>query len=279
MAELPKADLPEADLPEADLPEAGLPGDLSEAELLERVRDRQWFYSFELPDGSLTPTYHDGELDAIHDTRWRMLRQALGQAWPNGAAGRSAVDLASHQGWFAAQLARLGLDRVTGVEQRASHVQDSRLITRLIGLDNVDIVHSDVFDLDTDALGTFDLVLMLGLLYHLENPVGALRLARALCSDLCVIETQVVPGMTGRVDFGSYRFVRPLKGSFGLIDEVDETHGPETGATGICLVPSLEALTWLLAQVGFSQVHVLEPPEDAYEQLRYGKRVMVLARV
>ncbi len=120
---------------------------------------------------------------------------------------------------------------------------------------------------------------MLGLLYHLENPVGALRLARVLCRDLFVIETQVVPGMSGMVDFGSYRFVRPLKGSFGLIDELDETHGPEAGATGICLVPSVEALTWLLEKVGFRDVTVLRPPADAYEQLLYGKRVMVSARV
>ena len=73
--------------------------------------------------------------------------------------------------------------------------------------------------------------------------------------------------------------MRPLKGSFGIIDETAETHGPEASITGICLVPSLEALVWLLHKVGFSRVDVLEPPEDAYEQLRYHKRVMVAAQV
>jgi hypothetical protein len=119
---------------------------------------------------------------------------------------------------------------------------------------------------------------MLGLLYHLENPVGALRTCRELCSGLCVIETQVVPGISGWVDYGSYEFVRPLKGSFGIIDEVDDTHGPEASVTGISLVPSLEALLWILDKVGFSEVRVLPPPVDAYEQLRHHKRVMVAAR-
>jgi hypothetical protein len=73
--------------------------------------------------------------------------------------------------------------------------------------------------------------------------------------------------------------VRPLKGSFGIIDEMDDTQGPEASVTGICLVPSLEALLWLLQKVGFSQARVLEPPEDAYEQLRHHKRVMVAAQV
>jgi hypothetical protein len=122
-------------------------------------------------------------------------------------------------------------------------------------------------------------VLMLGLLYHLENPVGALRIARALTGRLCVIETQVVPGMSGMVDYGSYQFVRPLTGSFGMVDESDETQGPEASVTGICLVPSVEALTWLLHKFGFRRVEVLRPPADAYEQLRYGKRVMVAAEL
>jgi hypothetical protein len=249
------------------------------SDLLEQVHQREWFYTFELPDGSTTRTYHDNQLDAIHDTRWRMLEHTLDGVYPGGFRELTAIDLAAHQGWFTARLARAGLTRVTGVDQRASHVEDASLITRVLGFDDPRFIHSDIFDLDTDALGTFDVVLMLGLLYHLENPVGALRLARALCRDLFVIETQVVPGMSGMVDFGSYRFVRPLKGSFGLIDELDETHGPEAGATGICLVPSVEALTWLLEKVGFRDVTVLQPPADAYEQLLFGKRVMVSARV
>ncbi|MEM1411057.1 MAG: class I SAM-dependent methyltransferase [Pseudomonadota bacterium] len=253
--------------------------DLLDPELLEQVRAREWFYDFPLPDGSRTTTYHAGELDAIHDTRWRLLEHTLDGAYPQGFSELTAIDLAAHQGWFALGMARAGLRQVTCVDQRASHVEDAQLMARVQGQDAMRFLHSDIFDLDTERLGTFDVVLMLGLLYHLENPVGALRLARALCKDLFVIETQIVPGMSGMVDFGSYRFVRPLKGAFGLIDELDETHGPEAGATGICLVPSLEALTWLLEKVGFREVTVLQPPPDAYEQLLYGKRVMVSARV
>ena len=105
--------------------------------------------------------------------------------------------------------------------------------------------------------------------------MGALRVARSLTRRLCVVETQVVPGMTGWVDYGSYRFVRPLKGSFGIIDEIDDTHGPEASTTGICLVPSVEALCWIMQRVGFSRVEVLPVPHDGYEQLVHHKRVMV----
>ncbi len=247
--------------------------------LIEKAHARQWFYSFELPDGSTTPTYQDSDIKAIHDTRWQMLQTCLDERLGNTRAGLTALDLASHQGWFAVNMARSGFASVLGIDARESHVEDSQLIRDIYRLEQLSFRQGDIHELDQEQLGQFDVVLMLGLLYHLENPVGALRTCRSLCKNLCLIETQVVPGMSGYVDYGSYRYVRPLQGSFGIIDETGETHGPEASITGICLVPSLDALIWILHKVGFSDVTVLEPPADAYEQLRFHKRVMVAAQV
>lgn len=247
--------------------------------LIEKAHSREWFYSYELPDGSNTPTYHGIDIQAIHDTRWQMLDACLDRYLGPQRDGLCALDLASHQGWFAYNMARTGFARVQGVDARQSHVDDSELIAGIYGMDQMTFRQGDIHEQSPGDLGQFDVVLMLGLLYHLENPVGALRVCRALCRRLCVIETQIVPGMTGFVDYGSYQYVRPLKGSFGIIDETGDTHGPEASITGVCLVPSLEALMWLLEKVGFSGAEVLQPPPEAYEQLRYHKRVMVAARV
>lgn len=244
-----------------------------------RALERRWFYPFRLPSGRFVPTYGEGELDAIHLTRTRMLDAAIDREFDAGFANLSAIDLACHQGWFAAHLAQRGFGSVLGVDARSEHVADARLIGDLFGLDRLRIERHDVMALDAAALGAHDLVLCLGLIYHMENPVGALRIARALCRRLCLIETQIVPGMSGWVDYGSYRFVRPLKGSFGIIDETGETHGPEASTTGICLVPSLEALLWILDRIGFARSEVLPVPEDGYEQLVHHKRVMVAAWV
>ena len=253
--------------------------DTKKSDPVSQALAKEWFYAYELPGGERTPTYHHGELDAIHDTRWDMLQGHLQAIFSGQYEHLRAVDLASHQGYFAVKTAQLGFSEVLGVEARQSHVDDARLMAEIYGLQQLRFQQSDIYDLDVRQLGQFDLVMVLGLLYHLENPVGALRLCRALCKGVCLIETQVVPGMSGMVDYGSYQFVRPLKGSFGIIDETGETHGPEASVTGICLVPSLEALKWLLLKVGFAEVTVLDPPENAYEQLRHGKRVMVSAHV
>jgi len=251
----------------------------SNSERVSRALEKEWFYAYELPDGQRTRSYNGGELDAIHDTRWAMVEAHLESMYEGQYAELRAVDLASHQGFFAVKVAQMGFAGVLGVEARQSHVDDSRLIADIYGLQQLQFRQADIYDVDAQQQGQFDLVLMLGLLYHLENPVGALRLCHALCKGVCLIETQIVPGLTGVVDYGSYQFVRPLKGSFGVIDETGETHGPEASVTGICLVPSLDVLLWILHKVGFSDATVLQPPASAYEQLRYGKRVMVAAHV
>ena len=244
-------------------------------EKIERARAKTWFYPYRLPDGSMVHTYNQGKVDSIHTTRAAMLDQCLAETLGSGAGECDAIDLACHQGYFSVNLAQKGLRRVLAVDARAEHVADTRLIADILQLRNIETRQADIFALPAQALGNFDVVLMFGLLYHLENPVGALRLARALTRRVCLIETQVVPNMSGQVDWGSYEFVRPLKGVFGIIDEVDETHGAEASITGVCLAPSVEGLLWTMRAAGFSQARVLPVPEDGYEQLKYGKRVMV----
>ena len=96
----------------------------------------------------------------------------------------------------------------------------------------------DLEDAKAAEIGVHDVTLMLGLLYHLENPVRVLRLARAVTRKMMVIETQVVPHMSGMVDWGSWRFQRPMVGAFGIVDETAETHASEASVHGICLHPA-----------------------------------------
>ena len=247
--------------------------------LYRRALERPWFYPLTLPDGRSLPSTHDGRVDAVHTTRARMLDAFLADKFGADRSNLSAVDIACHQGWFSLQLARAGFGRVDAVDTRAEHVADAALLAKIYNFPAIRPRQRDVFARAPQVDGVHDLVLMFGLLYHLENPVGALRVARSLARTACVIETQVVPHLSGMVDWGSYEYVRPLKGCFGIIDEVDETHAPEASVTGVCLAPSTEGLLWLLRAVGFRDAYVLPVPADGYEQLRHGKRVMVAALV
>jgi tRNA (mo5U34)-methyltransferase len=253
---------------------------MDERDRLAEVRKRQWFYDFDLPDGSRTRSYLPPEVANIHPTRVAMLFGALDPIAATTAWSQlSAVDIACHQGYFANLLARKGCRDVLGLDVRTEHLDDARLMAQACGLTNMRFAQADINSVDATTHGTFDISLMLGLLYHIENPVGALRTARALTRRACVIETQVTPNMTGVVDWGSYQFQRTMIGSLALIDEMGVTDNPESSTTGICIVPSYEALVWMLRAVGFRRVERIMPPEGAYEQLASGKRVMVIAYV
>ncbi len=243
------------------------------------VLARDWFYRFALPSGATTGSAHAPDVLAIHDTRWAMAEAALRGAFPEGGAGASAIDLACHQGWFSLKLREFGFGSVHGIDARQQHIDDARLIAGATAAEHVDFSRGDVHALTPEIVGTHDLVLCFGLLYHLENPVGALRIARSLCKRLCLIETQIAPGQSGVVDYGSYRFVKPIEGSFVIVDETDETQEPEASTLGISLIPSLEALHFILRKVGFTKVEQLPVPENGYEQLKYGKRVVLAAWV
>ena len=244
------------------------------------VLARDWFYRFTLPSGAVTGSAHAPDILAIHDTRWSMAEEALRTTFPEGASRASAIDLACHQGWFSLKLREFGFGSVHGIDARQQHVEDARLIASATGTEHVAFSRGDVHGLSAAIVGTHDLVLCFGLLYHLENPVGALRVARSLTAPggICLVVTQVVPNLSGPVDWGAWRFVKPLQGVFGLVDETYETHGPEMSTTGICLAPSVEGLLWVMRKVGFREVALVAPPDGAYEQHRFGKRVMAIGR-
>lgn len=247
------------------------------ADLLARIRERDWFYRFELPDGTTTASYLPPSAAKVHETRLQMMQSVLRPLLAKSPM--TALDMASHQGWFSVELARLGCEKVVGFEPRDQHVADARLMCSALGLDQIEFVQSDIDGLRDTAIEPADIVIAMGLIYHLENPVAAIRAARAYCRRVCLIETQVGPHMSGMMDWGSHEFVRPIQGVFTIIDETDETHGPEAGTEGICLAPSTQTLLWIMQKVGFRDVGLVEVPADGYEQHRHGKRVMAVGYV
>ena len=244
--------------------------------LLQEVRRRRWFYEFQLPDGTRTESYlHDG-IKGIHDTRQQMLDAVLDQG-VRDCAGLTAVDLACTQGGFALNLARRGFREVLGVDARPSHLDDATLMAKVLGETRFVTRLVDLEAARPADIGEHDVTLMLGLLYHIENPVRLLRLARAITRRVLIVESQVMPHMGGMVEWGAEEFRRPLEGIFGIIDESAEVQAGEASVHGICLAPSAPALAFLLARVGFSRVVPVVPPPDGYEQLVRRRRVMFAA--
>lgn len=102
------------------------------------------------------------------------------------------LDLGCLEGLFSVELARRGA-WVIGIEGRASNLAKAEFAKRVLGLDNLEFVHDDVRNVSLEKYGAFDVILCLGILYHLDAP-DVFRLIDACarcCEHVFVIDTHV----------------------------------------------------------------------------------------
>jgi tRNA (mo5U34)-methyltransferase len=153
-------------------------------------------------------------------------------------------------------------------------LEAARLITSALGVTNVTYSHADLQTMFAVDHYKSDFVLVFGLLYHLENPIHTLRLASELSKKYILIETQVFPyDISGRIEDGHCNGQRDVHGVFSL--SADYKNWREGGSTDIALVPSLNALLYLMKVFGFNEIEVIKPSPNDYEQFRRGSRVIV----
>lgn len=94
-------------------------------------------------------------------------------------SGASVIDLGAAEGVYSVELATRCAD-VVAVEARIASVEKVRRAKRSLGLENLEVAHQDVRELSTDR--QYDVVLCLGLLYHLDGPSAV-----KLCHDMAKI--------------------------------------------------------------------------------------------
>jgi SAM-dependent methyltransferase len=168
--------------------------------------------------------------------------------------GLRILDLACYEGGFPIAFARRGAS-VVALEAREQHAAKARFAARALGLDRLEIVEGDVRDVGRLVEGPFDVVLCLGILYHLDEP-GPFELLASLgelCEHLIVVETQVSLKPKRRVEFDG----RAYWGS-------DHPENPQYPAASIDNLQSFwltrASLLNLLADCGFSAAcEVLQP--------------------
>jgi SAM-dependent methyltransferase len=99
----------------------------------------------------------------------------------------SAADVGCGVGYFSEFLKELGFD-VVGFDGRSENVEEAKR-----RYPTIEFKHANVEDESILERGSFDLVLCMGLLYHLENPLRALRNLSSIANQLLVIESFAIP--------------------------------------------------------------------------------------
>ena len=137
-----------------------------------------WYHSIELPDGSvLSGTQSIGRL-----------RRRLSQfPIPDNLRGMRVLDVGAWDGWFSFELERRGAQVVA-----LDLVQNPKfLLARDLLKSKVEYVVADICKVQAADLGKFDIVLFLGVLYHLKHPLLALEKVCALTTELACLESYV----------------------------------------------------------------------------------------
>jgi 2-polyprenyl-3-methyl-5-hydroxy-6-metoxy-1,4-benzoquinol methylase len=102
------------------------------------------------------------------------------------------LDLACLEGLYAMEFARHGA-QVVAIEGRTANIEKARLAKEALSLTNVELFHDDVRNLTADKYGYFDVVLCLGILYHLDaaDVFSFLEHIFQVCKGIAVIDTHV----------------------------------------------------------------------------------------
>lgn len=250
--------------------------------LMEEVEQPPaWMYAWQLGGDVITPVLGP-ELPDVHRTRLALMegpvRAALSAAGPNA----SVIDLACNEGWFSHRLLEWGASRVLGVDIRPQLIRRAELVRAHFGIssERLELRCADVFDLVASELGTFDVVLCLGLVYHLENPIGAMRIARALTRGVCVIESQLTRQEEAIVlGNGQSDLYEENLASFAARVETDYESNMLASAGGVVsLTPNRAALLQGAEAAGFAELELAAAASGHNRQYVLGDRAVLIAR-
>jgi tRNA (mo5U34)-methyltransferase len=151
-----------------------------------------WFHNLHLPDGRQTAPEHP--LGDFPRFKWDELAPHL----PESLAGWTALDVGCNAGFYSFELARRGA-QVVGIDADEHYLAQARWARALFELDDrVDLRRQTVYDLARSD-ETFDLILFMGVLYHLRHPLLALDAVAACARRLVVLQTLTIETDRGRM--------------------------------------------------------------------------------
>jgi tRNA (mo5U34)-methyltransferase len=157
---------------------------LTEQAIRERVRELgEWFHNINLAGVQTAPDHFLGNYPTV---KWERFAHAL----PADLSGRTVLDVGCNAGFYSIEMKRRGADRVLGVDSDERYLAQARFAAAVAGAD-VEFLRMSVYELP--SLGErFDVVLFMGVLYHLRHPLLALDILHEhIVNDLFVFQSML----------------------------------------------------------------------------------------
>src|SRR5205823_8623954 len=124
-------------------------------------------YNINLNGVHTAPNHFLGDYPNI---KWRRFAHAI----PEDLHGKSVLDIGCNAGFYSIEMKRRGADRVLGIDSDEAYLSQARFAA---DVNELEIEFRQLSVYDVAQLGEkFDVVLFMGVLYHLRHPLLALDL-------------------------------------------------------------------------------------------------------
>jgi tRNA (mo5U34)-methyltransferase len=120
-----------------------------------------WYHEFEFAPGIVTP--------GTGNSRALLARLKL----PGDMSGLRVLDIGARDGFFSFECERRGAAEVLPIDYVPAELTGFPVARKILG-SQLNLVHENIYNLTPEKYGQFDIVLLLGVLYHLPDPMRAL---------------------------------------------------------------------------------------------------------
>src|ERR1044071_1236880 len=141
---------------------------LTEDEIRQRVAELgQWFHNLDLHGVKTAPDHFLGDYPQV---KWQRFAHAI----PDDLSGKSVLDVGCNAGFYSIQMKKRGAERVVGIDTDEKYLDQARFAAEVNAMD-IEFRNLSVYRV-AELREQFDLVLFMGVLYHLRHPLLALDL-------------------------------------------------------------------------------------------------------
>jgi tRNA (mo5U34)-methyltransferase len=145
-------------------------GEFTTEEIRGRVQALgDWFHNLDLRGVQTAPDHFLGDYPTV---KWRKFAHAV----PADLRGKSVLDIGCNAGFYALEMKRRGAARVVGIDSDEGYLAQARFAAEVLGLE-IEWRRLSVYEV-AQVGERFDLVIFMGVLYHLRHPLLALDLLR-----------------------------------------------------------------------------------------------------
>ena len=157
---------------------------LTQDQIRRRVAELgQWFHNLDLAGVKTAPDHFLGDYPEV---KWQRFASSI----PDDLRGKSVLDVGCNGGFYSIQMKRRGAERVVGIDTDDKYLEQARFAAKVSGAD-IEFRNLSVYRVG-ELQEKFDLVLFMGVLYHLRHPLLALDLLHKFAvADLLVAQSML----------------------------------------------------------------------------------------